>query len=223
MLDFAQARRHMVENQLRTFDVNDLRVLAAFESVPRELFVPAGREGLAYIDQDLPVSDGLAVLERRSMLAPMVLARMIQALNLDRGDKVLDVACGLGYSSAIMARLGASVVALESSPVLVEAARERLAAVGAEGVVMAQGLLEEGCREAAPFDAILVNGSINSRPDVLLGQLAEGGRLVAIRGRGRAGSAVLFVRAGEAFGSRSLFDAVAPVLDAFREEPGFVF
>jgi protein-L-isoaspartate(D-aspartate) O-methyltransferase len=223
MLDFAQARRHMVENQLRTFDVNDLRVLAAFESVPRELFVPAGREGLAYIDQDLPVSDGLAVLERRSMLAPMVLARMIQALNLDRGDKVLDVACGLGYSSAIMARLGASVVALESSPVLVEAARERLAAVGAEGVVLAQGLLEEGCREAAPFDAILVNGSINSRPDVLLGQLAEGGRLVAIRGRGRAGSAVLFVRAGEAFGSRSLFDAVAPVLDAFREEPGFVF
>ena len=223
MLDFAQARRHMVENQLRTFDVNDLRVLAAFESVPRELFVPAGREGLAYIDQDLPVSDGLAVLERRSMLAPMVLARMIQALNLDRGDKVLDVACGLGYSSAIMARLGASVVALESSPVLVEAARERLAAVGAEGVVLAQGLLEEGYREAAPFDAILVNGSINSRPDVLLGQLAEGGRLVAIRGRGRAGSAVLFVRAGEAFGSRSLFDAVAPVLDAFREEPGFVF
>jgi protein-L-isoaspartate(D-aspartate) O-methyltransferase len=223
MLDFAQARRHMVENQLRTFDVNDLRVLAAFESVPRELFVPAGRECLAYIDQDLPVSDGLAVLERRSMLAPMVLARMIQALNLDRGDKVLDVACGLGYSSAIMARLGASVVALESSPVLVEAARERLAAVGAEGVVLAQGLLEEGCREAAPFDAILVNGSINSRPDVLLGQLAEGGRLVAIRGRGRAGSAVLFVRAGEAFGSRSLFDAVAPVLDAFREEPGFVF
>ena len=109
------------------------------------------------------------------------------------------------------------------SPVLVEAARERLAAVGAEGVVLAQGLLEEGCREAAPFDAILVNGSINSRPDVLLGQLAEGGRLVAIRGRGRAGSAVLFVRAGEAFGSRSLFDAVAPVLDAFREEPGFVF
>jgi protein-L-isoaspartate(D-aspartate) O-methyltransferase len=223
MLDFAQARRHMVENQLRTFDVNDLRVLASFESVPRELFVPAGREGLAYIDQDLPVSDGLAVLERRSMLAPMVLARMIQALNLDRGDKVLDVACGLGYSSAIMARLGASVVALESSPVLVEAARERLAAVGAEGVVLAQGLLEEGCREAAPFDAILVNGSINSRPDVLLGQLAEGGRLVAVRGRGRAGSAVLFVRAGEAFGSRSLFDAVAPVLDAFREEPGFVF
>lgn len=223
MLDFAQARRHMVENQLRTFDVNDLRVLAAFESVPRELFVPAGREGLAYIDQDLPVSDGLAVLERRSMLAPMVLARMIQALNLDRGDKVLDVACGLGYSSAIMARLGASVVALESSPVLVEAARERLAAVGAEGVVLAQGPLEEGCRKAAPFDAILVNGSINSRPDVLLGQLAEGGRLVAVRGRGRAGSAMLFVRAGEAFGSRFLFDAVAPVLDAFREEPGFVF
>ena len=223
MLDFAQARRHMVENQLRTFDVNDLRVLAAFESVPRELFVPAGRESLAYIDQNLPVSDGLDVPERRSMLAPMVLARMIQALDLDPGVKVLDVACGLGYSAAVMTRLGASVVALESSPALVEAARERLAAVGAEGATLKQGPLEEGCPDAAPFDAILVNGSIDRRPDLLLGQLAESGRLVAVRGRGRAGSAVLFVRAGEAFGSRSLFDAVAPVLDAFREEPGFVF
>jgi protein-L-isoaspartate(D-aspartate) O-methyltransferase len=223
MLDFAQARRHMVENQLRTFDVNDLRVLAAFEIVPRELFMPAGREALAYIDQDLPVSDGLGVPERRSMLAPMVLARMIQALDLDRGAKVLDVACGLGYSSAVMARLGASVVALESSPALVNAARERLAASGAEGVAVAQGPLEEGCPDAAPFDAILVNGSIDRRPDILLRQLAEGGRLVAIRGRGRAGSTVLFVRSGDAFGSRSLFDAVAPVLDAFRDEPGFVF
>ena len=121
-------------------------------------------------------------------------------------------------ASAVMTRLGASVVALESSPTLVEAARERLAACGAEGVTLAQGPLEEGCPDASPFDAILVNGSIDRRPDLLLGQLAEGGRLVAVRGRGRAGSAVLFVRAGDAFGSRSLFDAVAPVLDAFREE-----
>jgi protein-L-isoaspartate(D-aspartate) O-methyltransferase len=185
--------------------------------------MPAGRESLAYVDQDVSVSDGLHVPERRVMLAPMVLARMIQALDLDRGAKVLDVAGGLGYSAAILARLGASVVALESSPALVEAARERLASLGVDGVALAQGPLEEGCPDAAPFDAILVNGSIDRWPDVLLGQLTDGGRLAAIQGRGRAGSAVLFVRSENAFGSRSLFDAAAPVLPAFREEPGFVF
>lgn len=223
MLDFVQARRFMVDNQLRTFDVNDLSVLAAFEAVPRERFVPAGRESLAYIDQDTPVSDGLDVPERRVMLVPMVLARMIQALDLRPGAKVLDVAGGLGYSAAVMARLGASVVALESSPALVEAARERLSSLGLDGVTPVEGPLEGGFPDGAPFDAILVNGSVDRRPDVLLRQLAEGGRLAAIQGRGRAGSAVLFVRSEDAFGSRSLFDAAAPVLPAFREEPGFVF
>src|SRR5918995_1381193 len=114
MLDFAQARRAMVDSQLRTFDVFDIPVLAAMEAVPRERFVPAGRESLAYIDQDIPVSDGIAGVERRFMLKPMVLGRMLQALDIEAGVKALDVACGLGYSSAVLAQLGAKVVALES-------------------------------------------------------------------------------------------------------------
>jgi protein-L-isoaspartate(D-aspartate) O-methyltransferase len=219
MVDFAQARRTMVDSQLRTFDVNDIPLLDAMDSVPRERFVIPGREGLAYIDQDLLVSD---TPERRFMLAPMVLARMIQSLEVERGMRVLDVACGLGYSTAVLCELGADVVALESNDVLAAAARERLAAVGARAAVVS-GALEQGCPDYAPYRAILVNGAVEVRPDGLLQQLAEGGRLVCVQGRGRSAKATLYVRAGQAFGLRNLFDAAAPVLAPFEAEAGFVF
>jgi protein-L-isoaspartate(D-aspartate) O-methyltransferase len=222
MLDFAKARRMMVDSQLRTFDVNDLAVLAAFDAVPRERFVPAGREGLAYMDQDLPVADD-AGGERRFMLAPMVLARLIQALQLRPGDKVLDVAGGLGYAAAVLSRLGCAVVALEADADVADAMRGRLAAVEVEGVAVAAGPLARGYPEAAPYDAILVNGAVETRPEALLRQLAERGRLACVEGRGRAARAVLTVRAGDVFGARPLFDAAAPALVAFRTEPGFVF
>jgi protein-L-isoaspartate(D-aspartate) O-methyltransferase len=220
MLDFAQARRMMVDSQVRTFDVNGLAVLAAFDDVPREGFVPAGRESLAYMDQNLPVSDGDGPGERRFMLAPMVLARMIQALELAPGQRVLDVGGGLGYSAAVLVRLGCSVIALETED-LAEAMCRRLA--GVEGVAVEAGPLDRGCPDAAPYDAVLVNGAVETRPETLLRQLAERGRLACLEGRGRTARATLYVRSGEAFGARALFDAAAPSLAAFRAEPGFVF
>lgn len=223
MVDFAQARRMMVDCQIRTFDVHDIPLLAAFDEVPRERFVPAGRESLAYSDQDLPVSDGLAGTERRFMLKPMVLARMIEALEIEPGAKALDVACGLGYASAVMARLGADVVALESSEAAAAAARERLAVLGFERVTTVSGPLQQGHAQRAPYDAILVNGLVETRPQALLGELAEGGRLVCIEPRAKAGRAVLYVRSGDSFGSRAIFDAGAPALPAFKAEAGFVF
>jgi protein-L-isoaspartate(D-aspartate) O-methyltransferase len=222
MLDFAKARRMMVDCQLRTFDVNDLAVLAAFDEVPRERFVPPGRESLAYMDQDLPVSEGRGS-GRRFMLAPMVLARMIQALELAPGDKVLDVACGLGYSSAVLARLGCAVIAREEGEDVAVQLRRHLAGAGIEGVTVAAGPLDRGYPDAAPYDGILVNGAVERRPEELLRQLADGGRLVCVEGRGRSARATVFVRSGDAYGSRPLFDAAAPVLPAFRAEPGFVF
>ena len=223
MLDFAKARRMMVDSQLRTFDVNDLAVLAAFDEVPRERFVPPGRESLAYMDQDLPVAEDVNGAERRFMLSHMVLARMIQALELKPGDKVLDVAPGLGYSSAVLARLGCSVIALEADEDLAAQLRRRLAAAGVEGAIVGSGPLEHGYPDAAPYDAILVNGAVETRPDALLRQLADRGRLVCVEGRGRSARATLTVRSGDAYGSRPLFDAAAPPLAAFRAEPGFVF
>jgi protein-L-isoaspartate(D-aspartate) O-methyltransferase len=217
MLDFAQARRIMVDSQLRPFDVNDIPLLDAMNTIPRERFVAPGRESLAYMDQDIPVADG------RRMLSPMIAARMIQNLEVRAGERVLDVACGLGYTSAIMAELGGAVIGLEDNEALAAAARERLAAAGFAGVAVVAGPLEQGYAEGAPYDAILVNGALEVQPDGLLRQLSEGGRLVCVQGRGRAAKAMLYVRARDALSQRSLFDAAAPVLAAFRDEPGFVF
>jgi protein-L-isoaspartate(D-aspartate) O-methyltransferase len=221
MLDFAQARRMMVDGQLRTFDVNNIPLLAAMDSVPRERFVPAGRESLAYSDQDVPVAE--AAGERRFMLAPMVAARLIQALEIAPGDKILDVACGSGYSCAVMARLGASVIGLDVDEAIVAEARARLAENGATGAAVVGGALQAGYPKGAPYDAILINGAVEIEPRALMEQLADGGRLACVEGRGRAATAMLHVRSGDAFGRRALFDAAAPVLAAFRREPAFVF
>lgn len=217
MLDYAQARRMMVDCQLRTFDVNDNAVLDAFDAVPREDFVPKGREAFAYIDQSLKL--GGADGDARYLPAPMLLARMIQALKLRPGVRALDVGTGYGYASALMARLGAQVTALEAVPALAEAARERLG--GSAEVV--EGPLAQGFPAKGPYAAILVNGRVEVRPQALLDQLADDGRLLCVMGRDRSAKATMFVRAGDAFGSRPLFDASLPGLEAFAAETGFAF
>ncbi|MXQ11110.1 protein-L-isoaspartate O-methyltransferase family protein [Microvirga makkahensis] len=220
MVDFSQARRMMVDSQLRTFDVNDIPLLDAMGSVAREKFVLPGREELAYIDQDILVGDGPA---RRFMLSPMNLGRMIQALGVERGEKALDVAAGRGYASAVLHELGAQVTALESDEALAAEARRSLAAAGAGSVQVVTGALDEGHAGNAPYDVIVINGAVDLRPEALLRQLADGGRLVCVKGRGRAARATLYVRSGDAFGERALFDAAAPLLAPFVQEPGFTF
>ncbi|KLK93568.1 protein-L-isoaspartate O-methyltransferase [Microvirga vignae] len=220
MVDFSQARRMMVDSQLRTFDVNDIPLLDAMDSVPREKFVLPGREELAYIDQDILVSDSTT---SRYMLSPMNLGRMIQALGVEAGERALDVACGRGYAAAVFDKLGAQVTALESDEALAHAARKSLVAAGAGGVEVVTGPLDHGYAKNAPYDVILINGAVDLRPEALLQQLAEGGRLVCVKGRGRAARATLYVRSSDAFGERALFDAAAPVLAPFVQEPGFTF
>lgn len=217
MLDYAQARRLMVDCQLRTFDVTDIALLDAFDAVPRERFMPADREAFAYIDQ--PQAVGTEEGETRFMPAPMVLARLIQALALKPGQRVLEVGTGLGYGAAILRRLGVEVVALESLPGLAAAARERLG----DGATVEVGPLDKGASSRAPYDAILVEGQVEQRPQGLLDQLADGGRLACVQGQGRPAKATLWVRSGDAFGSRPLFDATLPPLRAFAVEAGFAF
>ena len=217
MPDYALQRFNMVESQVRTNDVTDERILAAMDEVPRERFVPAGKRGIAYADAALEVAPG------RFMLEPRNFAKMLQAATIEPGDRVLDVGCASGYSAAVLAKLGKSVIALEQDADLVRAASDMLPAVGAANVTVVQGSLADGARQHAPYDVIVVNGGLEVEPKALLAQLGEGGRLIAIMRKGAEGRARLFVKENGHVGDWPEFDAYAPILPGFKQPVGFVF
>jgi protein-L-isoaspartate(D-aspartate) O-methyltransferase len=217
MVDFAQARRTMVDCQIRTSDVTDLRVIAAFLEVAREQFVPAARKAIAYLDRDVPVNDA------RALLKPMVFAKLVQAAGIASTDNVLDVGCATGYSSAVLGKLAARVVALEEDAALAATATEALAASGARNVTVATGPLAAGSPDAGPYDVIMLQGASEVVPDSLLGQLKEGGRLLAVLGSGPTGKATIWRMAATRATPQPLFDAAAPLLPGFVKPPAFVF
>jgi protein-L-isoaspartate(D-aspartate) O-methyltransferase len=220
MFDFAAARRMMVDGQVRTADVTDQRIIGAMLELPREHFMPERNASLAYLDLDVPVSAGAPP---RRLIKPMVLAKLVQAAEVGPQDRVLDLACGTGYSTALLARLAAHVVALEEDATLERHARENLAAVGASNVEVVTGPLAEGWPAGAPFDVILINGCAEIVPERLIRQLKEGGRLVAVVGRPPGCKATRFLASGGHAGPLPIFDAAAPPLPAFAEPPAFVF
>jgi protein-L-isoaspartate(D-aspartate) O-methyltransferase len=223
MTDFAAARRMMVDSQVRTSDVTDPRIIAAMLELPRERFVPESKAALAYLDLDLPVTEPTAGQAPRRLLKPMVLAKMVQAAAVSASDHVLDVGCATGYSSALLARLARSVVALEEDDALARRARENLKAVGADNATVVTGPLPQGWQAAAPYDVILLNGATEVLPQGLAAQLREGGRLAAVLGRAPAGQAMLYRRVGGDVSGWPVFDAAAPVLPGFAAPPAFVF
>lgn len=218
MADFASLRQTMVDTQLRTNKVTDARVLAAMGDIPREIFVPEDRASLAYIDEDIRIG------KSRCMVEPMILARMIQATETGPEDVVLDVACGAGYSSAVLGRIARAVVAVESDTELAGAASARITKLGLDNVVVEMGPINAGWADQAPYDVIIVNGACGEISDAILGQLAEGGRLCAVvTGDGGTGMARLFVKSGGVVSNRGLFDASVPALPEFDLEEGFSF
>ena len=219
MVDFAQARRTMVDSQVRTSDVTDLRVIAAMLDVPRERFVPGAARAIAYLDRDVPVNESGAP---RALIKPMVLGRLLQAAAVIATDHVLDVGCATGYSSAVLGKLAASVVALEEDPALAGRAAEALAS-GAGNVTPATGQLAAGWKGAAPYDVIMLQGACEMVPDSLLAQLKEGGRLLAVVGAGPMGKATIYRMTGKHATAQPLFDAAAPLLPGFAKPAAFVF
>jgi protein-L-isoaspartate(D-aspartate) O-methyltransferase len=220
MSDFTATRRNMVDTQLRTYDVNSKRLLDAVEAVAREHYVPAGVAGLAYADQPLTVTAGEG--ETRTLLQPMVLARMIQSADIQAGDKVLSVAGGTGYGAAVMTAMGASVTLLESCEGMAALARRALLADKVDSVAVVTGDLTRA-PDVKSYDVVMIEGAIGSDPTGLLSALADGGRLVAVVGRGRAGRVVVFQRTGETVGRRNIFDASATSLRDFQPEAAFRF
>jgi protein-L-isoaspartate(D-aspartate) O-methyltransferase len=217
MSTFAAQRFNMVEAQLRTNDVSDPAICAAMGEIPRERFVPAAKRALAYADVPVEVAPG------RFLLDPRTFAKLLMLADVKAHETVLDVGSATGYSAAVLARLARSVIALEQDAELVRAAYELLPSLGAANVVVTQGPLNQGLKAKAPYDVIFVNGSLGEVPEALLGQLAEGGRLVAVLSEGAAGKAQVFLREHGRIGCRPGFDAVVPPLVGFAKTVGFVF
>lgn len=216
MPDLSLARRAMVDNQIRTFDVTDVDVLAAFERVPRHLFVPEADRAIAYSDARITLPGG------RVMLLPLILARLVQALQPSAGEKALDLCGGLGYSAAILADIGLGVTMLEPDAGLAAEAVSAVANAGAKVAVATGSVAASGVSGVAgPFDVILVNGASEVEPRGLLALLGEGGRLGIIRRKGAAAHAEIWLKVGGIASARMAFDAQAPVLPGFLEEPRF--
>lgn len=223
MIDFATARRMMVDGQIRPNDVTDLRIIAAMLEIPRERFLPAPKMALAYLDRDIPILEGPDGRPRRRLLKPMLLAKMIQAAEIREDDSVLDVGCATGYSCAVIAALARSVVALEEDAALAVAAKETLYALGVTTVSVETGPLMAGYPARAPYDVILLEGATEVEPQTLFPQLRDGGRLICVRGGMAGGKAMLYRRAGDDVGGWPVFDATASVLPGFAAAPAFVF
>lgn len=219
--DFQAMRLTMVESQLRPNGVRDPAILNAFATVPRENFVPADQSSLSYMDEALPVARSAS--PPRTLLPPMVLARMLQFAAPTESDHALDIGGLTGYSAAILAKLCAKVDALEVSEDLAATMESCLTKVGIQGVTVHSGPLNRGLDAQKPFDLIVINGGIQEEPKMLFEQLAEGGRLVAVVRKGWLGHACLFSKSTGAVSAKAIFDAGAEVLPGFEAVPHFVF
>lgn len=206
----------MVNGQIRTNKVTDERLIEALLSVPREAFVPQALRGVAYVDEDISIGHS------RYMMEPLVLARLIQVAEVRSGDVVLDVAPGTGYSTALFGRLASAVVGVEPVPELAATATTTLSELSADNVAIVEGDAVAGYPKQAPYDVILIGGTVDTLPSALTDQLGENGRLVYVqRDKTGIGRATLARRIGDRLEHRALFDANVPALEAFTAAPAF--
>ncbi|GAB4388691.1 protein-L-isoaspartate O-methyltransferase family protein [Albidovulum sp.] len=215
MTDFAKRRRMMVDTQVRPNDVTKYPIIEAMLAVPREAFVPASLRDAAYVGGNIELDGG------RVMLEPRTLAKMLDALNVGPGDLVLDIGCGLGYSTAVIARLAEAVVAVETAPLAAEAER-RLAEQDVDNAVVIEADLAAGAAKHGPYDVIMIEGAIEVLPQAIADQLKEGGRIGCLFMEGPLGICRIGLKTDGRIAWRFAFNAAAPVLPGFAAEPQFV-
>lgn len=206
-MDFAVLRAAMIDSQVRTNDVHDRRLISALGSVPRENFVPADKRSLAYVEQIVPTGPGRALWMARDF------AKLLLAADVAAEDAVLDIAPGAGYSTAVLAKLAARVVALEESDALLAGVR----GLHLANVEAASGSLAAGAAARGPFNVIFVNGAVEEVSQAWLDQLAEGGRLAVVMDQGAVRRGCIFTRSGGRTAPRIVFDSAAPKLPGFEK------
>jgi len=217
-MDFATARRQMVDCQILPNRVVDERVIGVISDMPREAFVPESKRGIAYVDEAISIGEGRYVME------PMVIARLLQGLELKPTDVALSIGCGSGYAVGILARIVDTVVAIEPDSTLASRATRTLSDFGVDNLAVIDAPLAGGYAEQAPYDVVFFDGAVPSIPDAIADQLADGGRLAAIVvGADGIGRAVLMTNYGGVRSSREVFDAGTPTLPGFETETVFVF
>ena len=216
MSDFATRRVMMVDTQVRPSDVTKFPIIEAMLSVPREVFVPSARREAAYMGENIDIAPGRVVLE------PRTLAKLLDALDIQPGELVLDLGCGLGYSTAVIARLCDAVVAVEEDADLAAEAQRTLSAEGVDNAAVVVGALAAGDARHAPFDVITLQGGVEVVPQALLDQLKEGGRIGAVFMEGALGTARIGYKIDGVVSWRQVFNASAPVLPGFAAARGLV-
>ena len=221
MSGFSTARQKMVDGQVRPSDVTDSRIIDAMLAVPREAFVPENKRALAYLDLDLDVTEGGS--DKRFLIKPVVLGKMLQAAEIRETDRVLVVGCATGYAAAVISKFASEVTATESDSTLAAKATAALAETGCGNVTVKTALPAEGDAAGAPFDVILLNGATEIIPDNLYRQLRDGGRLLGVYAMSAPARATIVTHSHDDFGNRALFDATAPVLPGLERLPAFVF
>ena len=220
MPDFKAARTNMVDCQIHTAGVISPGILSAFETIPREKFVPANVQTVAYTDEDVPVGSG------RFLLEPMIHAKMVQAVEPSANDKILDIGGATGYSAAILSSLSKDILALEENAEFLKKAEELWSSLEINNVRPVAGKMTEGAPAHAPFDLILINGSVTEIPEAITNQLAANGRLITIIRAPNAvmGQVTLMRKTGaKGLSSRPLFEAGSPYLPGFAPKTAFNF
>jgi protein-L-isoaspartate(D-aspartate) O-methyltransferase len=220
MPDALTTRFNMVDSQVRTADVTDLRLIEAMRATPREAFLPASQKALAYLDRDIAL-DGE---DNVYLIKPVVLARLLQAAEIGLTDRVLVTGGAAGYAAAIAGHLAAEVVAVCATDKIATASRTALSsACGLSNVTVTAGEAGKGNAAAGPYDVIVLDGATEVVPQTLYEQLKPGGRLVGVFAHSVPSRATIVTRSAADFGARILFDATAPILPGLKRLPAFTF